>query len=176
MAWWKETNINQVAKKEEKPIVCKKCKQYFPPSKKMVFGIKQLKLWNCTVTVLQCYIVCMRSQDETGQYIKLSVIANIIQLLQISLVISSLIQIYRQISESLLIQLINKSEEEVKGVVKNSELPTSSRDHHYSCCLWAKNGALSDSHLYCHLPAYAPLLLPLHCSCYFDPAFKQITK
>ena len=172
MAWWKETNINQVAKKEEKPIVCKKCKQYFPPSKKMVFGIKQL---NCET--VQCrYIVYMRSQDETGQYIKLSVIANIIQLLQISLVISSLIQIYRQISESLLIQLINKSEEEVKGVVKNSERPTSSSDHHYSCCLWAKNGALSDSHLYCHLPAYAPLLLPLHCSCYFDPAFKQITK
>ena len=131
--------------------------------------------WNCET--VQCrYIVYMRSQDETGQYIKLSVIANIIQLLQISLVISSLIQIYRQISESLLIQLINKSEEEVKGVVKNSELPTSSSDHHYSCCLWAKNGALSDSHLYCHLPAYAPLLLPLHYCCYFDPAFKQTTE
>ena len=75
--------------------------------------IKEEGAWYQTVETVKLYSVdtlCnvyMRSQDETGQYIKLSVIANIIQLLQISLVISSLIQIYRQISESLLIQLIN---------------------------------------------------------------------
>ena len=66
--------------------------------------IKEEGAWYQTVETVKLYSVdtlCnvyMRSQDETGQYIKLSVIANIIQLLQISrnnLVISSLIQIYR---------------------------------------------------------------------------------
>ena len=65
--------------------------------------VETLKLYNSEQfrhhhETVQCrYIVYMRSQDETGQYINLSVIANIIQLLQISLnnlVISSLIQIY----------------------------------------------------------------------------------
>ena len=46
--------------------------------------------WNCET--VQCrYIVCMRSQDETGQYIKLSVIANTAQLLQISLQFADLL-------------------------------------------------------------------------------------
>ena len=66
--------------------------------------IKEEGAWYQTVETVKLYSVdtlCnvyMRSQDETGQYINLSVIANIIQLLQISrnnLVISSLIQIYR---------------------------------------------------------------------------------
>ena len=53
-------------------------------------SIKQLPLWCCTVCTMH-HICEEELRDETGQYIKLSVIANTAQLLQISLQFADLL-------------------------------------------------------------------------------------